>query len=220
MAQQPPGTDEQPQQPPQAAPGCAPPPTASQAWYKRPIIMIPPVLLALGIAGWVVGGNGGTNPSATKAPATQAPAETAPAGGSTKPSATKRPTTKPGELPTARLGGTIEFADSLGKHAADITVARKKVATGSSSGRYVGLFVRVKAFQGGISVPRFSAVERGRRFDATCCTPGFKPELRVASTLHKGETAEGWVIFKLPKSNGRLVMQPLASSNGQAFWVF
>jgi hypothetical protein len=221
MAQQLPGTDEQPQQPPQATPGCEPPPKASQAWYKRPIIMIPPVLLALGIVGWVVGGDGGTDTSGTRAPATQAPAKKAPAAdGSTKPSAAKRPATKPGELPTARLGGTIQFADSLGKHAADITVARKKVATGSSSGRYVGLFVRVKAFQGGISVPRFSAVERGRRFDATCCTPGFKPELRVASTLHKGETSEGWVIFYVPKANGRLVMQPLASSKGQAFWVF
>jgi hypothetical protein len=108
----------------------------------------------------------------------------------------------------------------LGKHAADITVTRKKVAGGSSSGRHVGLFVRVKALRGGISVPRFSAVELGRRFDATCCTAGFKPELRVTSTLHKGETAEGWVIFHLPKANGRLVMQPLASSEGQAFWVF
>ena len=127
---------------------------------------------------------------------------------------------KPGELPTARLGGTIQFTDSSGRHAADITVACKKVAGGSASGRHVGLFVRVKALQGGVSVPRFAAVELGTRFDATCCTAGFKPKLKVASTLHKGETAAGWVIFDLPKASGRLVMQPLASSEGQAFWVF
>jgi hypothetical protein len=206
---------------PQPPPSCTPPPKDRQAWYRRPNIVAPAVLLALAIVGWVVVGNGGTDTSATKGSAAHTPARKAPAsGGSTKPSATKGSVAKPGELPTARLGGTIQFTDSSGRHAADITVARKKVAGGSASGRHVGLFVRVKALQGGVSVPRFAAVELGTRFDATCCTAGFKPKLKVASTLHKGETAAGWVIFDLPKASGRLVMQPLASSEGQAFWVF
>jgi hypothetical protein len=200
---------------------CTPPPKARQAWYRRPIIVIPSVLLALGIVGWVVVGNGGSDTSATKGSAAHASAgKSAAAGGSSEPSTAKGSVAKPGELPTARVGGTIQFTDSSGRHAADITVARKKVAGGSPSGRHVGLFVRVKALQGGVSVPRFAAVELGRRFDATCCTAGFKPELRVASTLRKGETAAGWVIFDLPKTSGRLVMQPLASSEGQAFWKF
>jgi hypothetical protein len=179
--------------------------------------VVPAVLLALGLAGWVVVGNG-TDTSATRGSAAHAPTRKAPAaGGSTRSSTAKGSVA---ELPTVRLGGTIQFTDASGRHAADITVARKKVAGGSPSGRHVGLFVRVKAFQGGVSVPRFAALERGRRFGASCCTAGFKPELEVASTLRRGETAAGWVIFDLPKANGRLVMQPLASSEGQAFWVF
>jgi hypothetical protein len=220
MAQHPPGTDQQAQTPSQATDGGAPAPKTAPAWYKQPIVVVLPVLLALGLVGWLVAGNGGGTTSATRPPGTRPPARKAAAAGSTKPSATTQPVTRPGELPAARLGGTIQFDDAVGKHAADITVLRKKVAGGSASERHVGLFVRVKAFQGGITVPRFSAVERGRRFDATCCTAGFKPELRVASRLRKGQTAAGWVIFDLPKANGRLIMQPLASSEGLAVWVF
>ena len=204
----------------QPPPSCTPPPRDRHAWYKRPNIVIPAVLLVLGVVAWVVVGNGGTDTSATKGSAAHAPARKAASSGSTKPSATKGSVARPGELPTARLGGTIQFTDSSGRHAAEITVARKKVAGGSASRHHVGLFVRVKALQGGVSVPRFDAVELGTRLDAICCTAGFKPELKVASTLHKGETAAGWVIFDLPKASGRLVMQPLASSEGQAFWVF
>lgn len=206
---------------PQPPPSCTPPPRARQTWYRRPNIVIPAVLLVLGVLAWVVVGNGGTDTSATGGSAAHPPVRKAPAsGGSTKPSATKGSVAEPGELPTARLGGTIQFTDSSGGHAADITVARKKVAGGSASGRHVGLFVRIRALRAGVSVPRFAAVELGRRFDASCCAAGFKPELKVASTLHKGETAAGWVIFDLPKASGRLVMQPLASSEGLAFWVF
>jgi hypothetical protein len=66
--------------------------------------------------------------SAAKGSAAHAPARKAPAAGrSTKPSTAKGPVAEPGELQTARLGGRIQFADSSGGHATDITVARKLV---------------------------------------------------------------------------------------------
>ena len=91
-----------------------------------------------------------------------------------------------GDEPVRPGGGpggeeTLSFEDSFGDHSADITVVRKKVSTGDefnkpTHGRFVGLFVKVKAFQDGITVPEFYVNEKGRHYDATCCTQGFEPD--------------------------------------------
>jgi hypothetical protein len=214
-----------PQPPTQPGWGQPPPqpPKAPAPWYKRPIILIPLVLVVLVIVGSIAGG-GGSKPS-NSAPTTAASAaNTQPA-----PSAdTKTPVTnppKPSGPPTAHLGETVSFQDSFGKHSADITVVREKGSTGSTflppdNGRYVGLFVRVKAFQDGISVPSFYVIQKRKHYDSTCCTTGFTPELSAFSNLNKGETAEGWIIFDVPSPNGRLVMQEFASNNVQATWLY
>jgi hypothetical protein len=238
MAQQPPqgwGPPAQQQPSPQGwapqqqptQPGWGPPPQQPpkprKPWYKRPIIMLPLVVVVLIIVGSVAGGGGNTTSSS--APTTAAPAaNTQPPQSADIQTPTTSPPTPSGPS-TAHLGEAVSFADSFGKHSADITVVRKKVSTGSgfenpNNGRYVGLFVRVKAFQDGISVPSFYALEQGKHYDSTCCTTGFTPELSALSNLNQGETAEGWVLFDVPAASGKLVMQEFASEKAQATWLF
>jgi hypothetical protein len=227
MAQQPPqgwGTPaQQPTRPGWGPPPAPQPPKARKAWYKRPIIMIPLLLVVLIIIGSIADGGGETTTSS--APTTAAPvASTQPErSADAQPAATNPP--KSSGPPSAHVGGTVSFEDSFGKHSADVTVVRKKVSTGSTfedpdNGRYVGLFVRIKAFQDGISVPSFYVLERGKHFDSTCCATGFNPELNALSNLNNGETAEGWVIFDVPSANGKVVMQEFASNKAQATWLF
>jgi len=179
------------------------------------------VLILLAVIGAIVGQNdnttttsgtttalteGATIPSADTAapPTTEAPKQTGPA--------------------TAKLGQTLQFEDSFGKHSADITVVRKKVSTGDefdkpSNGFYVGLLVRVKAFQDGITVPQFYALVGSKHFDSTIAT-GFEPDLNIVGNLNKGETSEGWVVFDVPSRNGKAVMQEFLSEKAQATWSY
>jgi hypothetical protein len=143
-------------------------------------------------------------PAATESETTEAPKQTGPA--------------------TAKLGETLSFEDSFGKHSADITITRKRVSTGGefdkpSRGYYVGLFVRVKAFQDGISVPQFYALVGAKHFDQTFTT-GFEPDLNVVGNLNQGETTEGWVVFDVPSRNGKAVVQEFASEKAQATWSY
>ncbi len=140
----------------------------------------------------------------------------------TKPKTTEAPKETGPE--TAKLGETLHFEDSFGKHSADITVARKRVSTGDefdkpSRGFYVGLFVHVKAFQDGITVPQFYALVGSKHFDSTFAT-GFEPDLNVVGNLNKGETAEGWVVFDVPSRTGKAVMQEFLSEKAQATWTY
>jgi hypothetical protein len=183
---------------------------------------MPLVLVVLVIVGGIAGGAGSkTSNSAPTTAASAASTQPAPSADTEAP-VTGPP--KPSRPPTAHLGETVSFEDSFGKHSADITMVREKVSTGSSfrtpdNGRYVGLFVRVAAFQDGISVPSFYVIEKGKHYDSTCCTTGFTPELSAFSNLNTGETAEGWIIFDVPSANGRLVME-FASNKVQATWLF
>jgi hypothetical protein len=109
---------------------------------------------------------------------------------------------------TAKVGETIQFEDSFGDHAIDVTVARSRVSTGGEfekpdHGLYVGFLVRAKAFKDGISVPSFYVLARGQHYDSTCCVTGFDPELNVVGNLNKNEATQGWVIFDVPARHGR-----------------
>jgi hypothetical protein len=125
---------------------------------------------------------------------------------------------------TAKVGQTIQFEDGFGDHSADVTVARKKVSTGDQfnepNGVYVGFLVRVKAFQDGITVPDFYVVAGGKRFEShACCPDGFEPSMDVYE-VNQGETAEGWMLFEVPSSHGRLIMKEFLSDEPQATWAF
>lgn len=215
-----------PNPPPQ--PGWGPPQPPGPKRKRRPGVLGwigigLAVLVVLGVLGAIAGQND-TNTTTPAAPATN----TAEQPVATQPKSTEAPGTT--EAPkqtapaTAKLGETLQFEDSFGKHSADITVVRKKVSTGDefdkpSNGFYVGLFVKVKAFQDGISVPQFYALVGSKHFDSTLAT-GFEPDLNVVGNLNKGETSEGWVVFDAPSRNGKLVMQEFLSEKAQATWTY
>ncbi len=181
------------------------------------------VLIVLGVIGTIAGQDDNTTTSSPAAPATTAaeqPAATEPE--TTEPETTEAP--KQTGPATAKLGETLQFEDSFGKHSADITVTRKRVSTGDefdkpSRGYYVGLFVHVKAYQDGITVPQFYALVGSKHFDSSFAT-GFEPDLNVIGNLNKGETAEGWVVFDVPSRNGKAVMQEFLSEKAQATWTY
>jgi hypothetical protein len=142
-----------------------------------------------------------------------------------EPAETTPEPTKPAGPATARIGETIAFEDSFGDHAIDVTVARKKVSTGSEfdrpdHGLYVGFEVRAKAFKNGISIPDFYVLEGGRRYEATIAFEGFRPDLRTYGELNKGEGTGGWVVFDVPARTGKLVMKEFLSDEPQAIWTF
>jgi hypothetical protein len=82
------------------------------------------------------------------------------------------------------------------------------------------LFVKVKAFQDGITVPEFYVVQKGRHYDSTCCTEGFEPDLNTYSDLNKSESTDGWLVFDVPSEHGTLHMKEFASERIQASWTF
>jgi hypothetical protein len=204
-------------------PGWGPPPGPQLPSPKRKHTgrNVALVVVGLLVLFAVIGALSGGNDTATTAPA--APATTASQDSSAaEPETTEAPSqTGPA---TAKLGETLQFEDSFGKHSADITVTHKKVSTGDEfikpdRGFYVGLFVRVKAYQDGISVPQFYALVGSKHFDSTFAT-GFEPDLNVIGNLNKGETAEGWVVFDVPSRTGKAVMQEFLSEKAQATWSY
>jgi hypothetical protein len=139
-----------------------------------------------------------------------------------EPAETSPPETTASGPAAARVGETLQFEDSFGDHVIDVTVARKKVSTGSQfeepDGVYIGFFIRVKAFKDGISVPGFYALTGGKRYEQTFAT-GFEPGLD-AYEVNKGETAEGWLVYDVPSRSGKLVMKEFLSDEPQATWTY
>lgn len=203
-------------QPPQQPPGWGPPPRKRHTGRNIALAVLG-IVVALGVIGALVG----DDPTTTTAPGAGGGPDTTAAPG--QPEETTAPeTTAKGGPATAKVGETLQFEDSFGDHAVDVTVARKKVSTGGEfdkpQGVYVGLFVQVKAYQDGISVPGFYVLAGGKRYEQTFTT-GFEPGL-VAFEVNKGETAEGWLVFEVPSRSGRFVMKEFASDKPQAIWSF
>lgn len=177
------------------------------------------LIVVAGIIGALAGGGTDSSTAPTTPAATTPPASAEP----TASEPTEPPDTGPA---TAKVGETISFEDSFGDHAVDVTITRKRISTGDEftkpdNGVFVGLFVRVKAFKDGISVPNFYGLVRGKHYDATCCmVEAWKPELSTYSNLNSGETAEGWVLLDVPSRTGKLVMQEFASEKAQAIWTY
>ncbi len=200
-------------QPPQQPPGWGPPPQPPRKRHtgRNIALAVLGVVVVLVIVGALTG-----DPTTTQAPS---------AGGGTGTTAApgQPETTAKGGPATAKVGQTLQFRDGFGKHSADVTVARKKVSTGGEfdkpNGVYVGLFVQVKGYQDGISVPGFYVLAGGKRYESTIATSGFQPGL-LAYEVNKDETAEGWLVFDLPSRSGRFVMKEFASDEPQAVWSF
>jgi hypothetical protein len=189
--------------------------------YKKKRFVIPGVIVVLLVIGGLFGDDG-TTPTATTEAGTNATAGTQPPETTPDTPPETEPPTQPA---SAALGDTMQFEDALGNHSADVTVVRKRVSTGGAydkpdRGLYVGLFVRVKAFKDGISVPSFYVLAGGKHVDSTCCRSGFTPELTAYGNLNNGEASEGWLIFDVPSRSGQLVLEEFGTQEAQAYWSF
>ncbi len=207
----PPGWD--PAQQPPGPPAWGPPPQPPRKRHtgRNIALAVLGVLVALVALGALLG----NDPTTTTTPGAGT--------GTTAAHGQPEETTAKGGPATGKVGQTLQFKDSFGEHSADVTLARKKVSTGGAfdkpNGVYVGLFVQVKAYQDGISVPSFYVLAGGKRYESTIAASGFEPGL-LAFEVNKGETAEGWLVFDLPSRSARFVMKEFASDEPQAVWTF
>lgn len=209
--------------------GAPPPPAPPSPPRKRHtgrIILTAAVVLFIfgGVIASAISEHGTDQTATTAAPAT--PATQSPAAAAPTPAAdAAEPEPAKDNAPTtAKVGDTLQFEDSFGKHSADVTIVRAKVSTGSEfetpdNGRYVGFLIRVKAFQDGITAPDFYALERGHHYDPTF-TSGFEPDYNAVYEVNSGETHEGWLVFDVPSRHGALNMKEFLSDNIQASWTF
>ena len=240
MTDQPP-----PQPPPHGPPGWGPGPSASQPppppprRHRARLILAAAggsvVLLPVVVA--VLAANSPSGPRATVA--TSAPVTTVEATPtSEEPVTTSEPETTeaaPSGPPVARAGETLTMTDGAGDKVADITVGGPtspshhhgvRFSTGDEfnkpdHGLYLGMWVKVKAFQDGVDTPftELHVAQGGTHYDAgACCPEGFKPDLGY-KTLSKGETAQGWVIFDVASRHGEVVITDFDSKRLGA-WKF
>jgi hypothetical protein len=213
-----------PPQQPSSGWGAPPPPRPpdTRPWYRKKRFIIPGVIVALLVIAGIFGDGTTTSPPTATSSEASAPAATQPP----EPTAEEPAATEaPAGPASAKVGETIQFEDSFGDHAIDVTVARSRVSTGGEfekpdHGLYVGFLVRVKAFKDGISVPSFYVLAGGQHYDSTCCVTGFAPDLTTYGNLNKGEGTQGWVIFDVASRHGRLVMEEFGTQEAQAFWTF
>jgi hypothetical protein len=144
--------------------GTPPPPRPpdTRPWYKKKRFIIPIAIVALLVVVGIFSGGNSTPPTATTVAAPAAtPASEEPV--TSEPATTE---TAPSGPATAKVGEQIQFEDSFGDHAVDVTVTRSRISTGSEfekpdHGLYVGFFIRVKAFKDGMTVPSLYVLAGG-----------------------------------------------------------
>jgi hypothetical protein len=121
-----------PPQQPSSGWGAPPPPRPpdTRPWYRKKRFIIPGVIVALLVIAGIFGDGTITSPPTATSSEASAPAATQPP----EPTAEEPAATEaPAGPASAKVGETIQFEDSFGDHAIDVTVARSRVSTGGSS---------------------------------------------------------------------------------------
>lgn len=128
-----------------------------------------------------------------------------------------------------KVGQTAQFFDvETGKRSMNVQVARVKFTRGEEwnrpeRGLFLGVYVKTRAFEDDVTSlwGDIYVTQRGHHYDGDAYADGFTPALDYVN-LHKGETAEGWLVFDVPAKHGQVVLASDTINEGAklATWDF
>jgi hypothetical protein len=231
-------TDQQTQTQPQGwgLPPPHPPEPPKRRRTNKIILIIAGSVVALLVLVGIVGSLAGSDTKATRSPANarQTPAATTPTA--TTPAATESeegfpeegtPATSAPTVANQRVGEVATLVDTAsGEDVARVVISRVKTSRGDEynrpeRGTFLGVYVKTKALAdeqtslwGDIYV-----IMRGHHYDGDAYAEGFEPSLDYVD-LNAGETAEGWLVFDVPASHGKVVLVNTYDNSKIGTWSF